>query len=285
VRRRGATAAPQCATVALALAAAALSLAGCTTIREARAGPGQKLDPWENFNRKVFAFNEGLDQRVLKPVANAYVDVLPQPVRTSVSNFFGNIKDAWSGINNILQGKLQKAADDFTRVSTNTLFGMLGIVDVATEMGFDHQYEDFGQTLGRWGFGAGAYLVIPVLGPSSVRDAAGLPLDLSASPAWVINDGSTKLGIAVLQLVNTRASLLGATNVIDEISLDKYTFVRDAYLQRRRSLVFDGDVPDTPDEQGGAAAGEAEQAASAPARAGAAPGAASAPGGAASAPP
>jgi phospholipid-binding lipoprotein MlaA len=283
VKRGGAIAAPQCVAIALALAAASMLLAGCTTIREARGGPGQKLDPWENFNRKVFAFNEGLDQHFLKPVATAYVDVLPQPVRSSVGNFFGNIKDAWSAINNILQGKFQKAADDFTRVSTNTLFGMLGIVDVATEMGFDHQYEDFGQTLGRWGFGAGAYLVIPVLGPSSVRDAAGLPLDLSASPAWVINDGSTKLGIAVLQLVNTRASLLGATNVIDEISLDKYTFVRDAYLQRRRSLVFDGDVPDTPDEQGGAgpasgAAGEAQEAASAPARG------SSAPGGAASAP-
>jgi phospholipid-binding lipoprotein MlaA len=294
VKRLGATAARQRVAVALALATGSVLVAGCATIREARGGPGQKLDPWENFNRKVFAFNEELDQRLLKPVATTYVNVLPQPVRTSVSNFFGNIKDAWSGINNILQGKFQNAADDFTRVSTNTLFGMLGTVDVATEMGLDHQYEDFGQTLGRWGFGAGAYLVIPVLGPSSVRDAAGLPLDLSASPAWVINDGSTKLSIAVLQLVNTRASLLGATNVIDEISLDKYTFVRDAYLQRRRSLVFDGDVPDTPDEQGGAgpasgAAGEAQEAASAPARGDSAPapapgGAASAPGGPASAP-
>ena len=266
----------RCVAGGLVLAAVAAGLAGCTTIQQARGGPGQKLDPWENFNRKVFAFNEGLDTHLLKPVATAYVNVVPQPVRISVGNFFGNIRDAWSGVNNLLQGKFQKAADDMTRVGTNTLFGMFGAIDVATEMGLDHQYEDFGQTLGRWGFGAGAYLVIPVLGPSTVRDAAALPLDVSASPAWLINDGSTKLGIATLSLVNTRASLLGATNVIDEISLDKYTFVRDAYLQRRRSLVFDGDVPEQPDQQGAGgpasgAATEVEGGASAPAPAASAP--------------
>jgi len=261
---------------ALMLGAFAAALAGCTTIQQARAGPGQKLDPWENFNRKVFAFNEGLDAHLLKPVATAYVNVVPQPLRISVGNFFGNIRDALSGVNNVLQGKFQKAADDMTRVGTNTVFGMFGAIDVASEMGFDHNYEDFGQTLGRWGFGAGAYLVIPVLGPSSVRDAVALPLDVSASPAWLINDGSTKLGVSLLSLVNTRASLLGATNVIDEISLDKYTFIRDAYLQRRRSLVFDGDVPEQPDQQGagGPASGAATEvggAASAPEAAASAP--------------
>ena len=261
---------------ALVLGAFAAALAGCTTIQQAARGPGQKLDPWENFNRKVFAFNEGLDAHLLKPVATAYVNVVPQPLRISVGNFFGNIRDAWSGVNNVLQGKFQKAADDMTRVGTNTVFGMFGAIDIATEMGFDHNYEDFGQTLGRWGFGAGAYLVIPVLGPSSVRDAVALPLDVSASPAWLINDGSTKLGVSVLSLVNTRASLLGATNVIDEISLDKYTFIRDAYLQRRRSLVFDGDVPEQPDQQGAAgpasgAATEVGGAASAPEAAASAP--------------
>jgi len=234
---------PAVARAAVLGIAALVLLGGCTTFHQARGGPGQKLDPWENFNRKVFAFNEGLDRRVLKPVATAYVQVVPQPVRTSVGNFFGNIKDAWSGVNNVLQGKFRKAADDFTRVGTNTVFGMFGALDIASEMGFDHQYEDFGQTLGRWGFGAGAYLVIPVFGPSSVRDAAGLPLDTSFSPAWLIDDGSTKLGVATLQLVNTRAALLGATSVIDEISLDKYTFIRDAYLQRRRSLIYDGQPP------------------------------------------
>ena len=137
-----------------------------------------------------------------------------------------------------------------TRVGTNTLFGLFGIVDVASEMGLDHHYEDFGQTLGRWGVGAGAYLVLPVFGPSSVRDAAALPLDRAASPALLINNGSTQAGIITLQIINTRANLLGASRVIDDISLDKYTFIRDAYLQRRRSLVFDGDVPETPEPAG-----------------------------------
>jgi phospholipid-binding lipoprotein MlaA len=248
-------------------------LCGCTTIQAARGGPGQRLDPWENWNRKVFNFNEGLDQKVLKPVATAYADIVPQPVRTSVGNFFGNVADAWSGINNLLQGKVTLGLQDLMRFGTNTLFGVFGLVDVATEMGWDHQYEDFGQTLGHWGVGAGAYVVLPVFGPSTVRDAAALPLDRAASPALVINDGSTQAGIITLQLINTRASLLGASKVIDDISLDKYTFVRDAYLQRRRSLVFDGDAPEVPDQQGGAgptgaSALPADGGASAPAAAG-----------------
>jgi len=238
--------------VAVATSALLLFLCGCTTIQAARGGPGQKLDPWENWNRKVFNFNEGLDQKVLKPVATAYADIVPQPVRISVGNFFGNVADAWSGVNNLLQGKITLGLQDLMRFGTNTLFGVFGLVDVATEMGWDHQYEDFGQTLGHWGVGAGAYVVLPVFGPSTVRDAAALPLDRAASPALVINDGSTQAGIITLQLINTRASLLGASKVIDEISLDKYTFVRDAYLQRRKSLVFDGDVPEVPDQQGGA---------------------------------
>jgi phospholipid-binding lipoprotein MlaA len=266
---------PAATAAAAALLGLAL-LAGCSTIRSARGGPGQRLDPWENFNRKIFAFNEALDVHVLQPVATGYVNVVPQPVRTGVTNFFGNMQDAWSAVNNVLQGKPSNAMQDLMRVGTNTIFGVFGAVDVASDMGFDHQFEDFGQTLGHWGFGAGAYLVLPVLGPSSVRDTIGLPLDRAASPALLINEGSTQFGITLLQLINTRANLLGATRVIDEISLDKYTFVRDAYLQRRRSLVFDGEVPETPDEQGrgGPASGAAT----------AVGGAASAPGGAASAP-
>lgn len=260
--------------VLLALCAQLAMLGACTTIKAARAGPGQRLDPWENWNRKVFAFNEGLDDKVLRPVATAYVDVVPQPVRSGVGNFFGNVQDAWSAVNNLLQGKVEKSMQDVMRVGTNTLFGLFGVIDVATEMGFDHQYEDFGQTLASWGVGAGAFVMLPVLGPSSVRDTAALPLDRAASPALLINGGATQAGITTLQLINTRASLLGATKIIDEISLDKYTFIRDAYLQRRRSLVFDGDVPDKPDDQqgaavpaSGAAAPTARAAASAPASA------------------
>ena len=232
--------------VPLALVAAAILSVGCTTIRESRGGPGQRLDPWENWNRKVFNFNEDVDRTVLKPVATTYVNVVPQPVRRSVGNFFGNFADAWSGINNVLQGKIELGFEDFTRVGANTLFGLFGLLDVASEMGLEHHNEDFGQTLGRYGVGAGAYIVLPVLGPSTVRDTAAMPLDRLASPPAFVNGTGTQIDLTLLQIVNTRAGLLGATQVIDEISLDKYTFVRDAYLQRRRSLVFDGDVPDAP---------------------------------------
>jgi len=244
-------------TAALAIAVA---LAGCQTIREGRGGPGQRLDPWENWNRKVFNFNEDLDRTVLKPVATAYSNVVPQPVRRGVSNFFSNFADAWSAINNMLQGKIELGFEDATRVGANTLFGLFGILDVASEMGLDHHYEDFGQTLGRYGVGAGAYVVLPVLGPSTVRDTAALPLDRLATPPAFFEGTRTQIGLTVLQIVNTRSSLLGASRVIDDISLDKYTFVRDAYLQRRRSLVFDGDAPETPaapEDAASAAAGAA----------------------------
>ncbi|MGZ8259195.1 MAG: MlaA family lipoprotein [Caldimonas sp.] len=231
--------------VAAALAAM-LALVGCQTIREGRGGPGQRLDPWENWNRKVFNFNEDLDRKVLKPVATVYTDIVPQPVRRGVSNFFSNFADAWSAINNLLQGKFEAGFEDATRVGANTLFGLFGVLDVASEMGLDHHYEDFGQTLGRYGIGAGAYMVLPVLGPSTVRDFAATPVDRLATPPAFFDGTRTQLGLTVLQIVNTRSSLLGATRVIDDIALDKYTFVRDAYLQRRRSLVFDGDAPETP---------------------------------------
>ena len=260
-----------------------LAVAGCATLQDARGGPGQRLDPWEKWNRKVFNFNDELDKAVLKPVATAYSNVVPQPVRRGVGNFFGNFADAWSAINNILQGKFTAASEDATRVGANTLFGLFGILDVASEMGLDHHYEDFGQTLGRYGVGPGAYVMLPILGPSTVRDTAALPLDRLASPPAFFSGTGTQVGLTALQIVNTRAGLLGATRVIDDIALDRYTFVRDAYLQRRRSLVFDGDVPETPADSGSAATDAAGAAAanlappasatpaSGPARAGSAP--------------
>ena len=150
--------------------------------------------------------------------------------------------------------------EDATRVGTNTLFGLFGILDVASEMGLEHHYEDFGQTLGHYGVGAGAYVVLPLLGPSTVRDAAATVFDRLASPPALFSDTGSQVGFTLLQIINTRAGLLGATRVIDEISLDKYTFIRDAYLQRRRSLVFDGEEPETPqppEEAASAAAGAA----------------------------
>lgn len=230
----------------------AMALAGCSTIHQARGGPGDKVDPWENWNRKVFKFNEDLDTAILKPVATAYSNVIPQPVRSGVGNFFGNFADAWSSVNNFLQGKFALGFQDMMRFGTNTVFGLFGVMDVAAEMGLDHQYEDFGQTLGTWGVGAGAYIVWPVLGPSTVRESFALPLDRGATPALIFQDGASKYSITALQVVNARANLLGATRVLDDIALDKYTFVRDAYLQRRRSLVFDGDAPET--DAGGASA-------------------------------
>lgn len=243
----------------LVLAGALVSLGGCAStqfVKDARGGPGAKLDPWENWNRKVFAFNEGLDQKVLKPVATLYSKVVPQFLRRSVDNVFSNAADGWSAINNVLQGKGQPAFEDTVRFTTNTVFGFFGILDIASEFGLEHHYEDFGQTLGRWGFGAGAYVVLPLLGPSDVRDAIALPLDRTASPALYVNDGRWQFGIVGLQIINARANLLGASQVLDDIALDKYTFVRDAYLQRRRSLIYDGNEPDLPDPRKGGDANE-----------------------------
>ncbi len=270
-----------CTRALLALMVGALlALGACATtqtlVTDARGGPGARLDPWENWNRKVFAFNEGLDERILKPVATGYAKVVPQFVRRSVDNFFSNAADGWSAVNNALQGKAEPAFSDVVRFTTNTVLGFFGIIDVASEFGLEHYYEDFGQTLGHWGFGAGAYIVWPLIGPSTVRETLAMPLDRTASPALYISNGSYQFGVVGLQIVNTRAKLLGASQVIDDIALDKYTFIRDAYLQRRRSLVFDGDAPAMPEapSPGGvpAAAADPIYAPAPPATAGSAPG-------------
>ena len=227
----------------LALAAA---LGACSTFGAKT--EGQKLDPWEPWNRKVFSFNEGLDAALLKPAATAYSQFVPQLVRQGVGNFFGNAADAWSFVNNMLQGRAEAAGKDLVRFGTNTVFGLGGVIDVASEMGLYHQYEDFGQTLGRWGVGAGAYIVWPLLGPSTVRESFAMPFDRAVSPALIINDGASQFALAGLQIINTRADFLGASRVLDDIALDKYTFIRDAYLQRRRSLLSASDEPGLPDE-------------------------------------
>ncbi len=226
------------------LLGASLLFGACTTIQTARGGPGQRLDPWEGWNRKVFVFNTALDERIIKPVAIVYSNVVPRFMRRSVDNFFANARDAWSAVNNVLQGKGEAAFDDVVRVTTNSVLGFGGVLDIASEFGLRHHNEDFGLTLGHWGFGAGAYVVWPLFGPSSVRDSIALPLDRSASPALLIDDGSLQVGITVLQIVNVRAGLLGASQVLDDIALDKYTFVRDAYLQRRRSLIGEDGAQD-----------------------------------------
>ncbi len=226
----------------LAAVALTLVLQGCATTSHASAPVPQ--DPFESWNRGVFAFNEGLDAHVIKPVATGYTYVLPSFVRTGVTNFFANFTDLWSGINSVLQGKLRNGGSDGMRVVTNTTVGIVGLFDVATELGIKKYPEDFGQTLGVWGFGAGPYVVWPVLGGYSLRDSFGLPLDIAATPGFWVDDTGWSIGIAGLQFVNARANLLKASDILDDAVLDKYTFVRDANLQRRRSLVYDGNPPD-----------------------------------------
>jgi len=221
-----------------ALIALALSgiLGGCAT-------SGNPKDPIEGFNRAMFAFNEGLDTVLIKPVAQGYDAVLPTPLRTGVTNFFGNIADFFIGVNNLLQGKPDQAASDLGRVLVNSTVGILGLFDVATEAGLEKHEEDFGQTFGRWGVSDGAYVVIPVFGPRTLRDTAGLVLDVAADPVANVDHVATRNSLAVLRLIDARADLLPADKVIEEAALDKYTYVRDGYLQRRRSLVHDGNAP------------------------------------------
>jgi phospholipid-binding lipoprotein MlaA len=211
-------------------------LGGCAT-------SGNPKDPVEGFNRAMYAFNEGLDTVLIKPVAKGYDAVLPTPVRTGVTNFFGNIADLFIGVNNLLQGKPGQAASDIGRVLINSTVGILGLIDVATEAGLEKHEEDFGQTFGRWGVGDGAYVVLPFFGPRTVRDTVGLVLDIKADPVANINDISTRNWLLALRIVDTRADLLPADKVIEEAALDKYSYIRDGYLQRRRNLIHDGNPP------------------------------------------
>jgi phospholipid-binding lipoprotein MlaA len=207
-----------------------------------------KSDPFEGFNRGVFAFNEMLDHALLKPLALAYKAAVPSPVRTGVDNVFGNVGDAWSAANHLMQGRVKSALEMTVRVTTNTVFGLGGLFDLASDAGLERQSEDFGQTLGKWGFGPGPYLVLPFYGASSLRDALGLPLDLKASLPGLVQDGAYRWGLTTLELVHSRADLLSATSLLEQVALDKYSFVRDSYLARRRNQVFDGNPPEEPEE-------------------------------------
>lgn len=226
---------------------------GCATT--APATPG---DPWEGMNRAVFSFNEALDAAVLKPVATGYQKVVPQVVRTGVHNVFGNIGDAWSAVNQLLQGKPTAALEMTLRFGVNTVLGFGGFVDIASEAGLERRSEDFGQTLGRWGAGPGPFVVLPLLGPSTLRDTAALPADLSVSPTALPDKRSERLAVGAVQMVSTRAQLLSVTQAIDQIALDKYALVRDGFLARRRNQVYDGNPPEEPEPpeeppEGGAA--------------------------------
>jgi phospholipid-binding lipoprotein MlaA len=200
-------------------------------------------DPWENWNRKVFAFNDALDRAVAKPVAQAYQDVVPSLVRTGVSNVLGNIRDVWSAANHLLQGKLQDGMEMGMRVVANSFFGLGGLLDPATEMGLKRRSEDFGQTLGRWGVGPGPYVVLPLAGPSTVRDTAGFLADRQVGPSSLPPTAAGRYSVTAVGLVDTRARLLSAGNLLDQVALDRYSFLRDAYLAQRLNDVYDGAPP------------------------------------------
>jgi phospholipid-binding lipoprotein MlaA len=226
------------------LAALALLLAGgCATVPAGGNAAPAPIDPWENWNRKVFAFNDTLDTKVLKPVAETYRKVVPSFVRTGISNVLGNLYDIWSAANHLLQGKVQMSLEMGMRVVTNSIVGLGGLLDPASEMGLTRRQEDFGQTLGRWGVANGPYMVLPFFGPSTVRDGFGLLADRMASPSSLPETERGRFAVNGIELINTRTNLLDAGNLVDQVALDKYSFFRDAYLARRRDAVYDGAPP------------------------------------------
>lgn len=222
--------------VVLLLAFAMLVMTGCAS------NPRNPDDPLEGYNRAMFSFNEGVDKAVLKPAAQAYETVVPQLVRTGIGNVFGNLGDVWIGINNLLQGKAGDGMSDLMRFAVNSTFGILGIFDVASEMGLPKHNEDLGQTLAVWGVGEGAYFVVPFLGPRTVRDAAVLPIDMRGNGLMQLDHVPTRNTVLATRVVHTRANFLKTDRTLED-QLDKYAFVRDAYLQSRRYQVHDGNPP------------------------------------------
>ncbi|WP_373378696.1 VacJ family lipoprotein [Cupriavidus nantongensis] len=255
----------------LATAAAAAALAGCAT------GPtANPKDPLEPFNREVSKINEDFDKGIMRPVAELYADYMPTPVQRAVENFFSNVSDVYSAVNNLLQGKPTRAAEDTMRVAMNTVLGIGGLIDIATPAGLPKYKEDFGQTLGVWGVPAGPYLVLPLFGPSTFRDTAGMLVDRQADPSAYFYPVSLRNSLVGVRIVAGRAQLLGASNLLEQAALDKYSFLRDSYLQRRQYLIYDGNPPGAEDEaetEGAAPAPAATDAGTAPAPAPAADGA------------
>ena len=231
-----------------AAACLALALAGCAS--------GPPNDPLEPYNRGMATFNDNLDKAVLKPVATGYKAITPQLARTGVSNFFANLGDAWSFVNNVLQLHAEGALNSAVRFSVNTVLGIGGLFDVASEMGVDRRRQDFGLTLGRWGVPPGPYLVLPLMGSSTVRDTLALPVDWQGNLLSTVDPVSSRNSLYALRLVNTRANLLRASEVLDTAALDKYTFTRDVFLNLRSQGMNaddgslddgnDGRLPDEP---------------------------------------
>lgn len=225
----------------LTLIFAGLVLSGCASLPSGKPDP---RDPWERFNRSVYAFNDAVDQHLAKPVAKAYVRVLPRFVRTGINNFFNNLDDVTTVVNDALQGKMRQAGHDSARFLLNSTFGVAGLFDPATAAGLEMNDEDLGQTFGKWGSKPGPYLVLPFLGPSTVRDTIGKFGDQFTWPLAYLGDDSTRIGLRALNLLDIRASLLDLDAQIDK-SYDRYAFIRNAWLQRREFQVTDGNVDDS----------------------------------------
>ena len=221
-------------------------LSGCATTP-----PTSRKDPYESMNRSIFAFNESVDKNVMKPVAEGYRFVTPDPVEIMISNFYSNLDDVKVIFNDILQLKFRNAGNDSARFLINTILGMGGLVDFGTDYGFPKRLEDFGQTLGHWGVSTGPYIVLPFIGGSNMRDAPAMLVDIVTSPMFYVGFVTLGAGAAMgaVAAVDTRAGLLDTEEIIGEAALDKYEFLRDAYLQRRRSLVHDGNPPRTMDDE------------------------------------
>lgn len=226
---------------ALLIAAGLLLLQACATLE----GPPNPDDPFERFNRSMYAFNDKLDKYVMTPVAKGYNWVTPDVVNTGITNFFNNLDDIVVFFNDLLQLKFARAAHESARVVFNTTYGLLGFFDVATSFGLEKHDEDFGQTLAYWGVGSGPYLVLPILGPSNVRDAISLPVDwFEFDPVFRDKELKVTLSLVTLKLIDKRADLLHATNIIEETAPDPYAFIRDAYKLHRENLIYDGNAPD-----------------------------------------
>lgn len=234
----------------LSLICSTAFLQACATVD----GKGDPNDPLEGFNRAMYSFNDGVDRYVLKPVAKGYNAVTPAPVQKGVSNFFSNLDDVVVIVNDLLQFKFKRAAKDTGRLLVNSTLGLFGLIDWASDMGLEKNNEDFGQTLGYWGVPEGPYLVLPFLGPSTVRDTGGLYVDTDyLDPIYnELHEGwpppsrentDAVWGMTILKTVDTRAKLLKAEKIMDQAALDPYIFLREAYLQRRKNLVYDGNPP------------------------------------------
>ena len=216
----------------------ALLVCGCTTLPQG----ADEGDPLEGTNREIYQFNVTLDKNIIKPVADTYVEITPEPVRNSVSNFFDNIGYINVILNDVLQGKIGQGFADSGRFLINSTVGILGLFDQATPLGLVEHDEDFGQTLGVWGSGSGAYLVLPLLGPNTVRDSPGILVAAATNVLFYLNSAVT-IPLGILNAIDARARASGALKVVDEAALDPYVFIREAYKQQRIGLIYDGNPP------------------------------------------